>query len=574
MKNLLKKLFLVFTSSILLLGCNEDEFLTTPNPNAYDASLFYTKESDFVSALSTVYGALQYQSISGGSLPAEFTQSDLAWAFVWSPSRTFNDLTYNNSNNIIVNKWNELNVGINRANQVIVNLANADDALFVNVDKTSIEAQAKFLRAFFYFQMVHTYGQGVLRTDLVTSVDQAHQEMSTKDEITAAIIIPDLEFAKQNLPATWTGDAVGRVTKGAATSMLGKVYLYDQKWADAAAQFKEVIDSNLYALTPDYKDNFQHFREFNEESIFEVNYSFDLAEGASGSRVDDVPGGTPGAESTNLGRTLTKPGYGWAQSIVSYNLHELMVYDELADGSGAHSPRLNASIVPADFEEEYYTATAVQQVRGPKWNRNVTAYVRKYTNSYHMEIEPLLDRGGINFRHIRYADVLLMYAEALLEGGTNDGNAATAIQYIDMVRSRAKVVTLQKYLTDNGNTFPQLHVTQIATTTPRPMVPPTAANVLTHLQRVERPIELCFEGLRWKDLVRWGIAGEVLQDTYDHEQNLYNNFTAGMRRQKPFYIWGWINRRFDHFVNTIRFYNSSFDYWPLPNAEVQNNNAL
>ena len=572
MKNLTNKIIILFLSSIVLLGCNEDDFLTETNPNAYDASLFYKKESDFNSALTTVYGALQYASVSGSQLLFEMAQGDLSWAYPWSPALAFQDLTFNDGLGQIENKWDELYVGINRANQVIVNIQNADPDLFNNYDKEIIEAQARFLRAFFYFQLVTTYNQGVLHIDLVTNEQEAQKPLTTRQEITDVVIIPDLEFAKSKLPETWGDGDIGRATKGAATSLLGKLYLYDKNYTVAATEFKEVIDSGVYSLTPDYKDNFEHYREFNEESIFEVNFSFDLAEGANGNWIDDVPGGNPGAESTALGQVLAKLGVGWCQIVASYNLHEMMAADELADGSGGHSPRLTATIAPGDFEGEYYGQSLPENVPGQKWNIGTTAYIKKYTNWYHMEIEPLLNRGGINFRHIRYADVLLMYAEALLEGGTNDGNATTALTYIDMVRSRAKVVTLQRYIADNVGQFPQFHITQVGASSPRPLVDPTAANVLTHIQRVERPLELAFEGHRWKDLVRWGIAGQVLTETDTYTQNFQANI---VRRTQPVYSYGWLNPTNGlSFRNASNFYSSAFDYWPIPNKERQNNNNL
>lgn len=572
MKNLKNKLILLSFASIFLLGCNEDEYLTKPNPNAYDSTLFYTKESDFISALTTVYGALQYQGISGSGLIYEFAMGDLAWAYPWSPALAFQDLTYNDADANIENKWNELYVGINRANQVIVNLANAEPDLFVNVDKTSIEAQARFLRAFFYFQLVTTFNQGPLHLDLVTSESEAQKPISSRQEITDQAIIPDLLFAKENLPEFWDSGDIGRVTKGAATSLLGKLYLYDKKWSEAASEFKEVIDSNVYSLTPDYKDNFEHTREFNEESILETSYSFDLVEGASGNWVDDVPGGRPGGESSALATPLAKLGVGFSQIVAGYQLHEMFVYDELADGSGNHSPRLTSTIGPGDFEGSYYEATEPENIRGQKWNIGTSAYIKKWTNWYHQPIEPVLSRSGINFRHIRYADVLLMYAEAILEGGTNDANAMEAIEYIDMVRSRAKVVTLSRYMADNSGQFPVLHETRVGATAPRTLVDPTAANVLTHLQRVERPIELAYEGHRWKDLVRWGIVKQVLDESKTYEENLVANHA---RRVKPFYFYGWIGVTDDkHFVNSSQFYSSVFDYWPIPNSENQNNNNL
>ena len=117
------------------------------------------------------------------------------------------------------------------------------------------------------------------------------------------LFLVDLEFAMANLPEVWDGEDIGRATWGAATAMLGKVYLYDQNWAQAASMFKEVIDSGNYALTADIMDNFTDENEFNIESIFEVAYSAELNPGANGNIVDDSPTES-GAEATAIATEL------------------------------------------------------------------------------------------------------------------------------------------------------------------------------------------------------------------------------------------------------------------------------
>ena len=568
-------------SSIILLGCNEDAFLTKENPNAYQASSFYKKEADFNTALNTVYAALQLQSVSGGGLVGEMAQSDLARTFTFAPTNAFTNLTYNDNDSFIVNKWEELYIGINRANQVIVNIQNVADNVFRSEEnKLVIEAQAKCLRAFYYFQLVTTFGQGVLHTDLITNVFDTQKALSTRQEIEQQLIIPDLLFAKENLPEVWDGINVGRVTTGTAASLLGKLYLYNEQWTDAAAEFRDVINSGVYSLTPDYFDNFTHYNEYNSESILETNYSFDLVEGANGANVDDNPGGVVGAESTQLSRLVGKNRQGGnAQILTSYIYHEILTNDELADGSGGASPRLNSTIAPFNFEGLYYLVDTPNQLSNPFYNVGITAYVKKYSNWYHQANEIALDRSGINFRHIRYADVLLMCAEALLEGGTTTDQAKIdeAIDYIDIVRARAGIFTIQDYLDDNGNQFPQMHVTRIGQPagTPLPLVAPTAENLLTHLQLVERPNELGYEGHRWKDLVRWGIVRQALQAAFDHSEIAIAYYRGPNRNTPPLYIRQNLRPDIDQYFSIpLQRYSPSFDYWPLPNTERQNNEGL
>lgn len=566
------KIYALLALFVGLVGCDEDSFLEELTPNAYDSALFWKTENDFNSGLTTVYGALQFSSVSGRQIVSEMAQGDLAITTTFAPfTPQFLSLSFNDTDISVTNKWNELYIGINRANQVINNIATADESLFTNFDKNEIEGQARFLRAFFYFQLVHTYGQGILHTETIASDSEAIKGLSTMEEITNSVIIPDLKFAQENVRSSWTGTNVGRITSGAASSLLGKVYLYDEEWSLAAAEFAKVVDSGVYSLVADPMDNFTHLNEYNEESILETNFSFDLSPGIGGNNVDDNQFAS-GTEASALSGPIGKQGNnGFNQIFASYYLHELMVNDERADGSGGHSDRLSASISPSNFEGNYYLSD-LENLAPPSYNAyGNSAYVKKHSNWYHLDQEPQLSRSGINFRHIRYADVLLMYAEALLEGGTNNGNVDQAIALIDQVRTRAGVKTLATYRADNGNQIPELHTSLHANDlTEFPLVTVDANAILTHLQFVERPLELCYEGHRWKDLVRWGIVTDALANADDQEEKLVAKYPVATN-VAPFFFRNAPQR---HYEDAVRNYSASKNYWPIPNRELQNNSAL
>ncbi|WNH11947.1 RagB/SusD family nutrient uptake outer membrane protein [Thalassobellus suaedae] len=553
-------------------SCSEEEFLTVNNPNSITDATFWKTSTQFNNALNAVYGAMQFQAISGSGLSQEIIRADIADTYsFFGRWNIFRQLTYTDNSEQLVNKWNQLYIGIFRANQVINNIEIADSSIFKENEKESILAQAKCLRAFFYFELVHTYGQAVIHTEV--SAANLNKPTSTIEEVNDQVIIPDLNYARLNLPKIWTDSKdLGRVTSGTATSLRGKVYLYDQQWGLAANDFKEVIDSNVYALTPEALDNFTDQNEFNSESILEVAYSATANPGANGANVDDTPF-VSGAESNAVASNYASIGFGGFNTVVAnLYLHELFTNDEIdatnpINTDNVHSRRLSASICPKDFEGLYFgvdnTDRNVHTYRG----LGLTALVKKYTNWYQGTSEIPLNRSGINFRHIRLADVYLMYAEAVLNENSNVGEA---IKYIDLVRKRAGVKTIQQYLDANANTFPQLHISEQVHGT-QPMVAPTKENIMTHIQMVERPLELCFEGQRWRDLVRWGMVKNTLTTMGDDLKWRRDNL-ATILNQPPLFIEGSVNLL--SLIGIEKYNAAEHDYFYLPAAEQQSNKGL
>lgn len=565
------KNILLLTSTLLFVACDESSFLEEINPNATTSAIFWETENQFNSGLTTVYGALQFQNVSGSGLQYEMVRADLGGTESWYAPNTFRSLTYTDGTFYVTDKWNELYVGIFRANQVIENINTVDPTVFTENSKNEIEAQARFLRAYFYFELVNTYGGAVMQTKIAETTEDLKQPFSSIEEVNNAIIIPDLDFAKENLPLEWTSsDDLGRVTQGSAKSLLGKLYLYDKKWSEAADLFKEVIDSNVYTLVPDILDNFTDQNEFNSESIFEVNFSSTIAAGVNGNIVDNSTTET-GAEASALARPLAQLNFGGYNTVLpSYYLHELFVYDEVdstnpVNNGNTQSKRMGASIVPKNGDGEYYNLPIGQKAG---WAYGQSSYVKKHTNWYNQESEDVNSRSGINYRAIRLADVYLMYAEAVL---MDTGDFNTAITYIDKVRTRAGVKTLQEYMNENVGQFPQLHISKQVHTV-QPLVNPSIETVLTHIQRVERPLELCFEGQRWKDLVRWGIVEQVFTELRADEVWRQNNLDVTGEGEAPIYI----NERIrPDFIIASSVYNSAqHDYFPVPTLEVQANNNL
>ncbi|PWJ41802.1 RagB/SusD family nutrient uptake outer membrane protein [Sediminitomix flava] len=562
MKNFKHIALSIFASGTLFLGsCDHNEFLTEVNPNAITESTFWKTEADAFSALTTVYGALQFQYVSGGGLTYEIAKSDLGGTNSWTRHFAYVALTVADNQTPVFNKWSENYVGIFRANQVIDNVPTMD--ALSEETKTEILAEARFLRAFFYFDLAHSFGQAIIRT---TSDDETHKGLSSIAEINEQVIIPDLEYAMAHLPQTRPDAELGRVTWGAATTLLGKTYLYDKEWASAAENFKKVIDSGLYSLTSNFGDNFRHDMPYNSEAIMEVPYDGSINPGSGNPHyIDDDPNAA-GGESTSLARWYGPYSLGgWQVVMPTYWIHELMTADEVA--GGGQSSRYLATLAGRDLEGLYYgeSGSELKSDVPRRWNFGESSYVKKYTNWYHLGEENNEWRSSINYKHMRLADVYLMYAEAVLEG---EQNVETAIDYIDMVRERAGVITLQEYMDTNG-TIPQLHVSQDLYGT-RPEVVANVDNIRTHLRMVERPTELAFENVRWRDLVRWGVVGEVL--TSHHNDEVARTAIGADPSRAPLFIEQRI--RPDFVSNHSNYSAEDDDYFPIPAAEVQANDAL
>lgn len=381
--------------------------------------------------------------------------------------------------------------GIGRCNLALKYIAKMNvgvDEKFTQSMKNRLLGEAYYLRAYYYFRLLRVFAGVPLITTVVDNADDWGQPRASVSMIYDQILA-DLEMANKYLwlKSAYGAEDAGRATKGAAQAMLLKVNLYmaspywqgyslskpaAQCFADAKAWGDSIITSGEYDLCPKYEDNFTIAGENGIESVFEIQY----AEVTWGDYTWDYDykgfGRTAGSFTQILVRSRSsKIGGGWGFDHPTQNL-----YDEFESGD----VRRDVAILnPADSLIE---TPSVEYYLGNKLLNNKYAMYRDtaYTGAGFGQWGIHASRGPLNNRQIRYADVLLMYAEACLGAG-DDG---TALTYINKVRQRAG-------LTDIG-----------------------AADdaALRH----ERRCELAMEGHRWFDLVRWkGVAGTGLKAHMD-----------------------------------------------------------
>ncbi|AUD02643.1 RagB/SusD family nutrient uptake outer membrane protein [Spirosoma pollinicola] len=440
MKNrlLIGTLFLCFCQ----LSCNDDLLVTT-DPTRIGTDLFYKNETQFLQALSGVYGQLQgitgaayiFQEFPSDNTTLDFNPLDRGGAAGWE---AFEFSTVNQGNGEIANVWNLYYSALYNTNYTLEKLTGS--SLDASV-KAPIEGQLKFLRAYFYFNLVQYFGDVVLVTSTLDKPDQAFDLIRSPQANVWAQIEKDLKEAVTLLPATYPASQTGRATKGAALGLLGKTYLTQKKYADAVTTLKQITG---YSLNPVYADNFNTAKKNGPESIFEIQYQGgnDLGEWSSFAYTF-APRLSAGAVT---GFANTTPG---GRNIPTNDLIAAYEPGDLRkDASLKTSYTLNGTVVPIP-------------------------YVIKFTHTH-----TITGRTDDNWPVLRYADVLLMLAEAINE---QSGPTAEAFGYLNQIRTRAGL----KELTGLDKAAFKTAVLK------------------------ERRVELAFENQRWFDLKRTMTPAEL-----------------------------------------------------------------
>jgi hypothetical protein len=442
----------------ILSSCSGDYLNIEDKQNLTETSFWATKEHANQGIIAT-YAALQGYDGSKWTFFEEMYTSlaykadDMDNNKTESYSKTIANFTNGTEVSGPYSVWASSYAGIGRANQVIQKVPGIKN--MSDQERNQIIGEAKFLRAYNYFMLVNAFENVPLVLTTVKDLTQLQVPQAKPEQIWEQIE-KDLLEAQTVLPTAYNNDNIGRATKGAATAFLAKVYLFREKWTLAETKFKEIYGQ--YSLNANYEDNFNGKGENGNESIFEIQFSGD--------------------------RTLTderhpfnfelKPSAidGWELLYPSDWLVSELKTDLKADGS--YTDRVYGTIFFNDPKSEIWDLNQPANLvsyASIADNLNKPNYFKKYTYP--------TDRSGsyigVNISVIRYADVLLMLAEALNENGkTNE-----AIQRINEVRTRSGAVAIA-----SGSK--------------------TKDELREWIRNHERPIELSMEWTsRWFDLVRW-----------------------------------------------------------------------
>ncbi|WP_181305791.1 RagB/SusD family nutrient uptake outer membrane protein [Rufibacter sp. XAAS-G3-1] len=363
------------------------------------------------------------------------------------------------ANGLITDFYRAHYTAISKCN-IVLQQAEALRSTITPEDYTTSQAEARFIRAYLYFNLVRTYGRVPIVDKVFAEGDNFNIPQSSKAQL-YAFIEQDLQFAAASLPSSWGTGFAGRPTSWTAQAMLAKVYLYQQKWGAALSSAQAVMGSGMYDLSVPYNQIFTETRENSRESVFEVQAVYTRTN-QFGTQYAEVQG-FRGSGAQDLGWGFNSP------SLLLHNAYE------------PNDPRREATILYRG-ETTPYGETMQTTPPNERYNQKV------YTNPSVRTTVGNQKGYWMNIRLLRYADVVLMAAEAANElGGT--ANTDIALANLEMVRARAR-----------GNNAAIL-----------PRITERNQAALRTLIRQERRIELAMEHERFYDLVRWGIAGDVLR---------------------------------------------------------------
>lgn len=485
----------IFALLLLFTGCRD--YLTEIEPGTTLLGDFFTSTAAAEQNITGCYVPLMWEFnhtylsewfigdiVSDDALKGGGSTTDMADAYDMENWRT------TSQNTLLLDFYRAQYQGIGRCNLAIKYVSNMEigtDSIFTPTMKDRLLGEAHFLRAYYYFRLVRVFAGVPITTDVIDDSERWGIDRSSIEQV-YALILDDLTKANSmlQLRSAMKAEDLGRATKGAAQAMLLKVNLYmaspywNKQLSQAPATYyaaakqwgDSIIASGEYSLCPNYEDNFTLAGENGQESVFEIQY-MEVPWGDYGDGNDPSKFGyTAGSFTQILMRSRSSLiGGGWGFDHPTQNL-----YDEFE---------------PTDIRRDVAILNPVDSlIETP----SVEIYLgsRYLNNKYGMYRDPAdqgggygkwalhASRGPLNNRQIRYADVLLMYAEAALGAG----DEATARTYINMVRTRVGLSEIT--LADNAT--------------------------LRH----ERRVELAMEGHRWFDLVRWeGVAGNGLKAHMD-----------------------------------------------------------
>ena len=485
----INRLYILAVISSLLMfttGCGK-KFLDVKPPTMVMED-FFTSEANAKLAITGCYDVMGWDG-QHNTIPFFF--GDIIGRDGWKGGDVGSDqdwmdnlinFNYTPDNYMLNIAWKNYYIGINRCNTAIENISAMSSDLISDDSKANLIAQARFVRGYFYFELVKTWGKVPL-VDHVLSPSEYQQPLADEAEIWA-FIEEDFKAAADVLPARseQNPEDIGRATKGAALAFLAKAYIYQKKWEEAKTLTDQIISSGEYALLPNYEDVFKMENENNEEIVFSIQFK----ETGNGDYGDDNEGTMLCVYMETRNHPFSGIG-GWG-----FNCPTQELVDQYEEGD----PRMEATIIHDG--ETLWEGTPDESTFDTKFPTNIDHYSnQKYVLPPSQQPADFSDASK-NWILIRYAEVLLWNAEAAFHTG---GDWQTPLQ---QVRDRAGL----------GPT------------------PYSGIDAVYH----ERRVELAMEGQRFWDVVRQG-RGEEVYGKYGFIEGVHNHFPISQDQLDLSDIW-------------------------------------
>ncbi len=482
-----------------LVGCSKS--LDLKNQNNYTFATYFTNDAAINEAVVATYATLLHTGLWAREY--YFIFDLLGWdakpdAPLQGDLLGISQMSFEPSDEYITDQWNSLYRMIYRANLVIDRATAWQPKLDAEkADKVQYIGEAKFLRAYAYFILVNTRGRIPLHTSYQETTDNKFPSRAATTDVWA-FIENDLKDAEASLPLVYPTKWLGRVTKGAAVALLGKSYLYEKKWSDAQNELTKLTTAPFtYTLVDNYNDLFSQQNQSNPETIFQImNKPWE-----PGNRddyfEDNQERGVIGV-GTQSARAQEYGFNDWANVFVTDAVVKAFTYpNPQTNAPGYIDPRAKYTFYGDSIsggQTDYCQSCTTGVIPYPFASRGYRWLKYEY---YDKQPQMGGTYSGINAQVIRYADVLLMLAEAYIQQG-NTGSEPLAL--INQVRSRPSV---------NAVPYPTLG---------------DQASAFNILKR-ERRLELSGEQSRYFDLIRWGIAKETInaERTAEGETHLFQD---------------------------------------------------
>lgn len=481
------RIFNILTIVLFLTSCSD--FLDEKMKDKVNEKDFFKTMQDCDMALNYCYSCLSSKDYTYANWFAGFqTPCIMTDELVWNTSGSLRDISYCNMSEkdaSVYLVWTRSYAAVNWANRTIRGIRNASCFESDEVRNRYI-AEAGFIRAIFYFNLVRFFGDVPLYTEPAESLADAAVSRSPSIKV-YNLIVNDLKFAKEWLPSKSAVQRTGQATKGAAAALLAKVYaqmsgnpLYCDMWEECRKEAEYVIGLNGsditgedgYKLYDSYFNIFHPDHENNCEVIFDVQF----AEGS-------VYGSTLGSYFSGVGGDVEMGGRGTALSAIVLKEHAAM-YKTSKDG--VRDPRYDRNIGDKSL------GNGTNLLSKPATDFSIKKFARLDTPQTGYKNNWGIHGCPVNVIMLRLADIYLIYAEALNE--LNESPVPDAYEYLNKVRRRA-------WNRDVNSPDPDVDLAGLD------------YNSFRQAIMDERSVELCFEGHRWFDLVRWNKLTEVVKAT-------------------------------------------------------------